>query len=304
LFLQVNDYCIQSNIVSIILGSVSNDSKSFALVSGFSGSTLFNSYALACYNSIFTALPCVGFVLDKDVTESSLLRIPQIYQYSQNGYYMNARTMLLWFLRAVYQAVVIYIVCFGVYGTRFASVLSGRPMDYWAIGLVPYSAVLTIQMVTMALETNYWTWINHVLIWGSYILYIVLSLAISSVPLIKSAGIENLYWTYINLFSDPIFYLTVILATVLAILPVAIVKTFTTNFYPTLVDDVRRMESKQRRHKFVSKKRKTTIEEQPLWASSSDDVSQSLIEEDDYNYTFTESRENKLSVIIEDEKLE
>eukprot|EP01133_Synstelium_polycarpum_P007005 gene7005-8136_t len=51
----------------------------FQTVSGFAGSTFFNSFSLTSYNIMFTGLPIIGYILDKDLPESIL------HLFSRNG---------------------------------------------------------------------------------------------------------------------------------------------------------------------------------------------------------------------------
>lgn len=66
---------------------------SFSFISGVSGTSLFNSVSLMAYNVFYTSIPVLVSVLDKDLSEKTVMRHPQILFYCQAG-----RLGLLFFL--------------------------------------------------------------------------------------------------------------------------------------------------------------------------------------------------------------
>eukprot|EP00249_Psilotum_nudum_P019167 c27124_g1_i1 orf=428-3133(+) len=57
----------------------------FSFVSGISGSSLFNSFSLMVYNVVYTSVPVMVNILDKDLAERTVLQHPQILYYCQAG---------------------------------------------------------------------------------------------------------------------------------------------------------------------------------------------------------------------------
>lgn len=60
----------------------------FSLISGMSGSSLFNSFSLMAYNVFYTSIPVLTSVLDKDLSENTVMQNPQILFYCQAGRWM------------------------------------------------------------------------------------------------------------------------------------------------------------------------------------------------------------------------
>lgn len=58
---------------------------SFSFISGVSGTSLFNSVSLMAYNVFYTSIPVLVSVLDKDLSEETVLQHPQILFYCQAG---------------------------------------------------------------------------------------------------------------------------------------------------------------------------------------------------------------------------
>ena len=58
---------------------------SFSFISGVSGTSLFNSVSLMAYNVLYTSVPVLVSVLDKDLSEETVMQHPQILFYCQAG---------------------------------------------------------------------------------------------------------------------------------------------------------------------------------------------------------------------------
>ncbi|ESQ44577.1 hypothetical protein EUTSA_v10003135mg [Eutrema salsugineum] len=57
----------------------------FSFISGVSGTSLFNSVSLMAYNVFYTSIPVLVSVIDKDLSEASVMQHPQILFYCQAG---------------------------------------------------------------------------------------------------------------------------------------------------------------------------------------------------------------------------
>lgn len=61
---------------------------SFSFISGVSGTSLFNSVSLMAYNVFYTSVPVLVSVLDKDLSEGTVMQHPQILFYCQAGRFL------------------------------------------------------------------------------------------------------------------------------------------------------------------------------------------------------------------------
>lgn len=78
-------------------------------MSGFAGTSFFNTFSLTTYNIVFTSLPIVLYVLDKDVPEEYAWNHPSIYGDTQRGDHMTVPTVVGWGFRAFYQVTILCI---------------------------------------------------------------------------------------------------------------------------------------------------------------------------------------------------
>jgi len=150
-------------------------------------------------------------VLDKDVSEEYLLANPHLYRESQAGRDMTAAKILAWIFRAAYQALVILATSLLLSVTISAD---GMIMDYYSASMLAYTALLIIQTITIAIETHNFTWINHIAVWGTLFLYFITVVIYNVIPAIE------IYYVMLRLFSDKLFWLGIMLITVMAGAPI------------------------------------------------------------------------------------
>lgn len=55
------------------------------------------------YATVYTMLPVFALVLDKDVKEEDLLRLPELYAELGRGRSLTLKTFFLWVMISVYQ---------------------------------------------------------------------------------------------------------------------------------------------------------------------------------------------------------
>ncbi|XP_024378284.1 phospholipid-transporting ATPase 2 isoform X3 [Physcomitrium patens] len=75
----------------------------FSFISGVSGTSLFNSFSLMAYNVAYTSIPVmVTSLLDKDLSERTVMQHPEILYFAQAGRLINPSTFAGWFLRSIF----------------------------------------------------------------------------------------------------------------------------------------------------------------------------------------------------------
>merc|ERR1712156_486942 len=99
------------------------------------------------------------------------------------------------------------------------------------------SVVVTILVIVVtaqiALDTSYWTVFNHITIWGSLVFYFILTFFYDFVVAGKHPG------TLATAMREPTFWFTVLLTTVVLIVPVVAWRFYTVDVNPTLTDRAR-----------------------------------------------------------------
>ena len=89
----------------------------YGWLSLFSGTFFYNSILYACYNVVFTALPIVWFaVFDWEYNKRTLLKSPRLYHIGLENVYFNSYTFWRWIFYAIWQAALILVLSYYIYG--------------------------------------------------------------------------------------------------------------------------------------------------------------------------------------------
>ena len=104
-----------------------------------------------------------------------------------------------------------------------------------------------------ALDTHYWTLFNHITTWGSVFFYYVFML-ILYVP-----GLNYYYQgVAFAVFATPTFWFTLVLTTVILILPVLAYRFYIQDITPSLSDQLRKTQRNKKSPDTVAKRRLLT----------------------------------------------
>eukprot|EP01113_Clastostelium_recurvatum_P044997 TRINITY_DN7661_c0_g1_i3.p1 TRINITY_DN7661_c0_g1~~TRINITY_DN7661_c0_g1_i3.p1 ORF type:complete len:1183 (+),score=311.41 TRINITY_DN7661_c0_g1_i3:100-3648(+) len=195
----------------------------FQAFDGFSGTTFFNSFSLLTYNILWTGLPVVGFVFDKDLSEHAILHNPQIYKDSQRSRSFNPLLFAIWLFRALFQAFLVFVITTMVYWALYGA----TDLDYNSISILPFTASVILQQLTLLIQHNSLTYINHLLIWGTIAAYfVVLSLTSLVVP-------SDMFYVAFFLGRDYHFWLALVAILVITLSPVVGLRYYFFQYHPT-----------------------------------------------------------------------
>jgi phospholipid-transporting ATPase len=95
------------NVIICVLSNFSPDILQYAFYNGFSGSTLYESWTMSCFNVIFTFLPPLAIgIFDQFVSARMLDKYPQLYILGQHNEFFNQKKFWGWFANAVFHSLV------------------------------------------------------------------------------------------------------------------------------------------------------------------------------------------------------
>jgi len=189
----------------------------FGLSSGFSGQPLFLEWAYQLYNVCFTAIPILIFaIMDRDLSHRTLAEHPKIYKETSHGQLFNFSVFARWLILSMFQSVIVYFVPFmSMQVTTPDS--SGQGFDFWAMGLIVYTAVVIVVNLKIALVMTSWTWLHHVSVWGSIAFFYFCMIVFSLSPVWATAGCDY-YWLQFRLFETPRYWFILVITVVAALL--------------------------------------------------------------------------------------
>uniref|UniRef100_A0A674EII9 Phospholipid-transporting ATPase n=1 Tax=Salmo trutta TaxID=8032 RepID=A0A674EII9_SALTR len=193
----------------------------FGFFCGFSAQTVYDQYFITLYNIVYTSLPVLAMgIFDQDVPEQRSLEYPKLYEPGQLNLLFNKREFFICITQGIYSSVVLFFIPYAIlsHGTQG----TGEPLaDYQTFAVTTATALVIVVSVQIALDTGYWTAINHFFVWGSVGTFFTIMLAMHS---------QTLFSIFPNQFHfvgsaqstlvQPLVWLTIVLTTVICIVPV------------------------------------------------------------------------------------
>ncbi|XP_044005984.1 probable phospholipid-transporting ATPase IM isoform X3 [Aphidius gifuensis] len=217
----------------------------FAFFCGFSAQTLFDPMYISVYNLFYTSLPVLAVgVLDQDVNDKNSLLYPKLYTPGLQNMLFNKKEFCWSALHGFWASCVLFLVPYGTYRDGLSPkgyVLS----DHMLLGSVVASILVVVVTVQIALDTSYWTVINHIMVWGSLIWYFILDYFYNFI-------FGGIYVGSLTMaMSEATFWFTTVISCIILVIPVLSWRFFFIDVRPTLSDRVRlkqrhaRMRSRQ-----------------------------------------------------------
>ena len=108
---------------------------------GYTGTSLYESWSLAMFNTLFTSLPVIFMgIFEKDLAASTLLAVPELYSIGQRNGGFNLIIYAYWIFMASVEAMIVFFIMVGLYGQARAD----QHSDLYAMGTLTFSACVVI----------------------------------------------------------------------------------------------------------------------------------------------------------------
>ncbi|XP_054808897.1 putative phospholipid-transporting ATPase 9 [Prosopis cineraria] len=139
----------------------------YEVYSSFSAQPAYNDWFLSLYNVFFSSLPVIALgVFDQDVSGRYCLKFPLLYQEGVENMLFSWRRIFSWMLNGFISAIIIFFFCTKAMELQ-AFDKDGRTAGRDILGATMYTCVVWVVNLQMALAISYFTWIQHIFIWGS-----------------------------------------------------------------------------------------------------------------------------------------
>ncbi|KAI1113328.1 phospholipid-translocating P-type ATPase [Nemania sp. NC0429] len=166
---------------------------------GYSGTSLYQSWSLTAYNAIFTSLPIFFLGLcEQDLSPETLLAVPELYSFGQRDEGINFKKCIAWLLTGTVDTIVIFVIIWAEFSynlTSFPDDTAGRPRDpahdnsLFPMGELTLTIVVVlINVKILILEMHNKTWLPLAACALSISLWFFFSLVIDALPRKYSAG--------------------------------------------------------------------------------------------------------------------
>ncbi|CAF0845998.1 unnamed protein product [Brachionus calyciflorus] len=230
----------------------------FAFFNAFSGQILFERWIISLYNVIFTAAPPMALGLfDMPTQSSTMLEFPELYSLTSYNAGFNMFGFWSYFVNSVFHSCIVYFVSFGLLYNEVAF-SNGQVGDYIFMGNYVYTFCVIAVCLKAGLETESWTIITHLSIWGSIGFWFVFLAIYSNIwPTFDIApemvGMDK------YIFEGPIFWFGVLLVPILTLLPDIVYKVVRRTFFKTFLQEIQEKEFKKTKFSFTDLLSKSNI---------------------------------------------
>uniref|UniRef100_A0A0N5C5R6 Phospholipid-transporting ATPase n=1 Tax=Strongyloides papillosus TaxID=174720 RepID=A0A0N5C5R6_STREA len=214
----------------------------YSFFCGYSAMPLYDPVLISCYNMFFTSLPCLAMgVLDQDVDDEYSLLFPKLYIPGQYNLFFNMRIFIYSVLHGIVTSLVIFFVPYAALYN--ASNNSGQDLnDYAMLSFTTFTGLIIVVTGQIMLDTSYWTPINHFCIWvslGIYFGLVFIYYEALSPRVAIYAGSSPAYGITFRAMSTPHFWFSLLLISVILLLPVLIARFFWIDTHPSYADKIK-----------------------------------------------------------------
>ncbi|XP_050425545.1 probable phospholipid-transporting ATPase IA isoform X2 [Adelges cooleyi] len=158
----------------------------FAIYSGWSGQIIFERWTIGLYNVLFTAAPpMVMGIFDIVCTAQTRLKYPQLYSKTADTF--NVQTFWIWVVNALFHSFLLFWIV--VFALKHEVVWThGKEGGYLLMGNFIYTYVVIVVCLKAGLHIQSWSFIVHIAIWGSIIMWFIFLVAYSHIWPIMPVG--------------------------------------------------------------------------------------------------------------------
>uniref|UniRef100_A0A3Q3FQC6 Phospholipid-transporting ATPase n=1 Tax=Kryptolebias marmoratus TaxID=37003 RepID=A0A3Q3FQC6_KRYMA len=204
---------------------------------GFSQQPLYDTAYLTLYNISFTSLPILLYsLIEQHINTDILKKDPSLYKDIAKNSLLRWPSFIYWTVLGVYDAIVMF---FGAYflfdNTTFTS--NGQMFGNWTFGTLVFTVLVFTVTFKLALDTHYWTWINHFVIWGSLLFFVVFSLLWGGI-IWPFLNYQRMYYVFMQMLSSGPAWLSIILLITACLLPDVVKKVIWRALWPTTTERI------------------------------------------------------------------
>ncbi|KAM4051287.1 phospholipid-transporting ATPase 11C-like isoform 3-T3 [Anomaloglossus baeobatrachus] len=185
---------------------------------GFSQQPLYDAAYLTMYNICFTSLPILAYsLLEQHIGVEALIANPKLYMRISDNAMLQWLPFLYWTALGAFEGLVFF---FGVYFLFQNPSLEGNGQVFgnWSFGTIVFTTLVFTVTLKLALDTRYWTWMNHLVIWGSLAFYVIFSIFWGGIiwPFLRQ---QRMYFVFSHMLTSVSVWLAIILLIFISLYP-------------------------------------------------------------------------------------
>uniref|UniRef100_A0A673LR89 Probable phospholipid-transporting ATPase IF n=1 Tax=Sinocyclocheilus rhinocerous TaxID=307959 RepID=A0A673LR89_9TELE len=195
--------------------------------------TLYDSVYLTLYNICFTSLPILVYSLFEQLVHPHVLQSkPALYRDISKNSLLSFKTFLYWTFLGFCHAFVFFFGSYILMGEDTTLMGNGQMFGNWTFGTLVFTVMVITVTLKLALETHFWTWMNHFVTWGSIAFYFIFSLFYGGIiwPFLHT---QDMYFVFVQLLSSGSAWFAIIIIIITCLFPDVIKKVFYRHLQPT-----------------------------------------------------------------------
>ncbi|XP_016518880.1 probable phospholipid-transporting ATPase IF isoform X1 [Poecilia formosa] len=207
----------------------------------FSQQTLYDSVYLTLYNICFTSLPILVYSLFEQLVHPDILQAkPSLYRDISKNSLLSFRTFLYWTMLGFTHAFVFFFGSYLLMGEDTSLMSNGQMLranrqlmfGNWTFGTLVFTVMVITVTLKLALETQFWTWMNHFVTWGSIAFYFIFSLFYGGIiwPFLHT---QDMYFVFVQLLSCGSAWFAIVIIVITCLFPEVMKKVLYRHLCPT-----------------------------------------------------------------------
>ena len=190
------------------------------MFNNYSANTIFDSFFLVMYNTIYSSLPVLVFaILEQNIAAKDLESDPRLYSRNRNNSLMSHQQLLKWSGLAVWHSLATFFT--------FYFVFTQSETDFWTLQTVMAQAVVIVVNLKLLLESRYWNVYLLLSILFSMLSFTFLTFVLQYFFHSDNFLVDSSYYlVYTSLLADLRFWAGLTLAVPIALLPDALIQIF------------------------------------------------------------------------------
>ncbi|CAN8238897.1 unnamed protein product [Cochlearia groenlandica] len=196
----------------------------------FSATPAYNDWFLSLFNVFFSSLPVIALgVFDQDVSARYCLKFPLLYQEGVQNVLFSWRRILGWMFNGFYSSVIIFYLCkISLESQAFNH--EGKTAGREILGGTMYTCIVWVVNLQMALSISYFTLIQHIVIWGTIVVWYSFIAVYGELPSRISTGA---YRVFVEALAPSLSYWVITLVVVVStLMPYFVYSSIQMRFFP------------------------------------------------------------------------
>ncbi|CAN7098233.1 unnamed protein product [Brassica rapa subsp. narinosa] len=196
----------------------------------FSAQPAYNDWFLSLFNVFFSSLPVIALgVFDQDVSARFCYKFPLLYQEGVQNLLFSWKRIIGWMFNGLISALAIFFICKQSQEHQLYNP-NGKTAGREILGGTMYTCVVWVVNLQMVLAISYFTWVQHIVIWGSVALWYIFLMIYGAITPTFSTDAYKVFLE--ALAPAPSYWLTTLLVMIFALIPYFVFKSVQMRYFP------------------------------------------------------------------------